>query len=487
MKLKYSALRFGSRRLVAVTVLATLGAVGCSSDNGPSSSVTEGAGNDAGSGSGSGDGGGGDASVAPSADWTMLGYDVGSTYFNTAEKKMSRDSAPQLDKAWEFDMGANASSVTGTPVIVGDTVYLASAGAYALKLDTGEQIWANQDVGATSSMAYDDGTLYLHDGTGVLHALSAEDGHELWSFKTDDQANLVGFSSPVVTEDYIIIGGSTLEEVSVPEAAFRGFVEAVKKDGTLGWKKYTVDEGAFGATLWSSVSVDPVEGIVFAATGNNHGPPATDTSDAFLAIPLADGSDFLWKKQIFEGDVWMQRGSGASSPDNDFGANPIVFDLDGKKLVAGGNKGGDFWVLDRTSGDILQKRNLCNPSGGNAFKGGVFVNGAWDGERLLAACNKLTGATLFGLDPSTLDIVWQRDVTGPVFGPISVANGVGFVGDNMTLQAFNTETGDVLKKFETEATIASAPAVSNGYVVFGSGMAWIQSTGGSKYYALKVP
>jgi outer membrane protein assembly factor BamB len=153
-------------------------------------------------------------------------------------------------------------------------------------------------------------------------------------------------------------------------------------------------------------------------------------------------------------------------------------------------------VVDRVTGEIIKQRNLGPIGLGTAFKGGVFVNGAWDGERLLVAVNGATstdprsqspaGTVLFALDPLTLDIVWERGVGPVVFGWISVANGVGFYGRDKVLEAFDTETGDALYTFETEATIATAPAVSNGYVIFGSGMSWVQSTPGNKYYALKV-
>jgi hypothetical protein len=47
----------------------------------------------------------------------------------------------------------------------------------------------------------------------------------------------------------------------------------------------------------------------------------------------------------------------------------------------------------------------------------------------------------------------------------------------------------VLFEFETEGTLCAAPAISDGYVVFGSGMSWAFGGGtpGTKYYALKVP
>jgi outer membrane protein assembly factor BamB len=374
--------------------------------------------------------------------------------------------------------------------------YLPTVGIIAVDVVTGNELWRNPDVGGTSSLALDGNVLYVHDGGGIIHALDIDNnGAELWQLPTAEGPGTVGFSSPVVTKDYVLVGGSTLEEIVPPAggAIFKGFVLAANKDGSLAWRKHTVTDPEKGATIWSTVSADESLGVIYAATGNNHGPPAGTTSDAFLAIPM-DGGDYKWTKQSVEGDIWML---GVGSPDYDFGANPIVFDYNDKKLVAGGNKGGDFWVLDRETGEILKQVNL---GPGGASRGGFFISGAWDGKHLLAACNLATStepgseqssaaeaAVLFALQPETLDIVWSRQVKGPVFGPISVANGVGLFGKNMTLQAFNTETGEVLKEFATDGSIASAPAVSNGYVVFGSGMSWQGATSGTKYYALKVP
>jgi polyvinyl alcohol dehydrogenase (cytochrome) len=438
-------------------------------------------------------------------DWTMFGYDLSSNFWNKAETKISKSSVQQLQKAWEFDA---QSSVTSTPVISGGRVYVTApistsnpdaGGLFAIDLASGSQIWRNAAAGTYSALALDNGVLYMNDPQGWLRAFDANDGHQLWELQTHEGAS--GFSSVVVTKDLVIIGGSSGEESSVPAggtATFRGFVLAAKKDGTLAWKTHTVEEPHTGCGVWSTPSVDEEAGVVFASTGNNYTGDASDTSDAFLAFPLADGARLLWKKQIFEGDVFIIAQSNGN-PDADFGANPVLFEVGDRKLVGGGNKGGDFWVLDRADGSIVAKRNL----GANAwspFKGGIFISGAWDGSSLLAVVNNATStgpgseetpadraATLFAFDPLTLDIKWERQVLGPAFSPITVANGVGFFGKDTTLQAFDTATGEVLLEFLTEATIASAPAISDGHVIFGSGMPWIQSVRGTKYYALKLP
>lgn len=386
--------------------------------------------------------------------------------------------------------------MTGTPVIADGKVYLVSNGVIALDLATGSVMWQRAGLEGTSSLALSDGVLYFYDQASVVHALAASDGTELWRHATTDIAGSSGLSSPVVTKDYVIVGSANNEETAPPPTGpeFRGYVEAIRKDGTPGWKTFTVEDPARGVSVWSTVSVDEALGVVYASTGNNHGPPATDTSDAFLAMPLSGGAGFRWTRQILSDDLWMLGGSG---PDADFGANPVLFEVRGEKLVAGGNKGGDFWVLDRASGDVIGRVNLGS---GSAFAGGVFVAVAWDGTHLLTVCNGATStepgsetgpmgrtAVLYALDPLTLDTVWARQVAGPVYGRITVANGVGFFGKDTTLQAFDTSTGAVLAEFSTEGTIATAPAVSDGYVVFGSGLDYVGAMQGTKYYALRVP
>jgi polyvinyl alcohol dehydrogenase (cytochrome) len=444
--------------------------------------------------------------AAKTLDWRSLGYDLSSTYWNRAETKITTSTAPNLEKVWEFD---TKGGVSGTAVISGGRVYVAAnpadpadptkGGVIAIELATGKEIWRNQTTAGSSSLALDGSVLYLHDSGGTIRALDVGDGHELWSAPTDSVGGVVGFSSPVVTKDFVLVATSSAEELILAAgmpATFRGAVFAVNKsDGSQAWRKPTVEPPGDGVGVWSTLSVDEEGGTVFAATGNNY-TVASNTSDAFLAIPLADGGNFKWTKQIHENDVYTTRQSNGN-PDADFGANPILFEVQGRALVAGGNKGGDVWVLDRATGDIVKERNL-GPS--NAARGGIFNNGSWDGSSLLFAVNGATStdprseqgsspSTLFALDPLTLDIKWERQIQGPSFSPITIANGVGFVGKNKTLHAFDTATGDVLFDFPTEGTLCAAPAISDGYVVFGSGMSWQfgGATPGTKYYAFKVP
>ena len=117
-------------------LLTSLIALGCSSSrtSAPGSPIARpDAAQDTGAGSGTG---------PSAADWTMLGYDLASTYWNQAETKISAKSARSLVEAWSFD---GAGGVTSTPVISAGRAYVLSQGLFALDLATGKPVWTNPD------------------------------------------------------------------------------------------------------------------------------------------------------------------------------------------------------------------------------------------------------------------------------------------------------------------------------------------------------
>jgi polyvinyl alcohol dehydrogenase (cytochrome) len=452
-----------------------------------------------------GAGGGGavqDASpvVPGSADWTMMGYDIRSTFHNAAETAITVANASSLELSWAVDVGG---TVTGAPAIVGDVAYAASgSGISALRVSDGSAIWAHVDDPAASSasVAYSEGVIYVQSVTGVVRALDAATGDRLWEHDPDDHPNIVGFSSPTIAGDLLLVGGGSAEVFVRPENnnyTFRGYTVALdKRTGDRVWKTFVVDPPHNGVSVWSSLSASIDERTAYASTGQNYFGEASLTSDAIFALSLDDGS-VKWVFQALAGDVWSI-GSPGTGPDYDFGANPIVYDIGDRKLIGAGQKSGDFWVLDRDTGTEVARRNL---GPGSALTGGIFTSGAFDGERILTACNGATstapgGATtrgavgtsvLYALDPLTLDILWERQLPDVNVAPITVANGVGFVGANRTLQAFDVETGEVLMSYEADGTIVSPPAVSDGRVIFGAGINYLFGTPATQVHALALP
>jgi polyvinyl alcohol dehydrogenase (cytochrome) len=449
--------------------------------------------------------------AAPSAraveGWTMLGFDLSSTFHNDAETSISADTADGLTVAWTFDAGGFVAS---TPAVSAGRVYVVSArGTFALDATTGAEIWRNTALGGTASPALAEGELYVNTGGAILHRLDPETGEIQWQAEIDAHERASGFSSPVLAGNLVIVGSSSTEEVIARDnATFRGSIVAFDRDtGREVWRHYTVDPPHNGVAMWSTPTIDLERGLVFGSTGNNYTEEAGPTSDSVFAVHLETG-EVAWNTQLSEGDVFTI--PNPRSPDSDFGTNPVLFEaeIDGERraLVGAGQKSGMFWVLDRETGDVVWSRQV---SGGSALIGGVFNNGAFDGERIIVAGNNgtssgpgsepsngasrplgganTTTSVLMAMDPATGDVLWERQLPAWVWAPITLANGVGYVSADSDLQAFNLATGERLALIDTEGTIATGAAIWDGRVYFGSGLAYLGTTLGTKLYALDVP
>jgi outer membrane protein assembly factor BamB len=427
-----------------------------------------------------GEGGPVTTTPAASSDWAMMGYDLGSTYNNTAETKLTKANAAMLTEAYTVDMGGN---VYGAPLQIGDKIYASGNTIRALNAADGTELWRAM-VGSTSSMAYANGVLYCNDNNGQIHAINALDGKELWKKPVDKQSS-DGSSSPLVAGDVILIGGSN-GGAELGGGVFRGYMSALKlMTGEIAWTTYTVPEGARGASMWSSPSADLALGLAFGGTGNNYGAPATDTSDAFIGFDLKAGT-IKWKNQRVMGDTF----GGGVGPDADFGANPVLFDtpIGGAmtKVVAAGNKGGKAHAVRRDDGMLLWERSLCGGSADGSR--GVFVNSSWSGKHVIIACNEGGPSTLYALDGATGNISWMRRLTSQVWGRLSIANGVGFVGVGSTLEVFDIDSGTTIKSFPSKGgTVAGTISISNGRVAFGEGLTWSGGRAGRTLTVLKVP
>lgn len=401
-------------------------------------------------------------------DWTTMGYDPGSTYFNAGETMLTKANAATLEVAWTADFGGN---VYGAALQVGEKIY-ASGGTTVRGFEaaTGKELW-KASVPSSSALSYAEGTLFINATNGKLVALNAETGAEVWAKSNGPGAD--GTSSAVVAGDMVIVGASS-GAVELTGGSFRGFALALnRKSGEQAWLTYTVPEGASGASFWSTLSADVAAGVVYGGTGNNYAPPATDTSDAIIAFDLKTGA-IKWKNQRIKDDVYPR--GGATGIDSDFGANPVLYEtmVNGTltKMVADGAKFGTIHGLQREDGKEVWTREIC--TGSAEGSNGIFTNFAWTGKHLLVACNAGTSATLFGIDAATGDVLWMRTVPGLVWGRTAVANGVGFAGVGKTLEVFDVDTGANIKTIPSKGgTVASTITVSRGRVAFGEGMSWL--------------
>jgi outer membrane protein assembly factor BamB len=417
------------------------------------------------------------------AFWNMMGHDSRNTYFQPEETLLTTRNAADLKEKWRFEV---KGFPPGSAVIAEGKVFVMASGAtFAIDLDTGNQLWMRDDITGTASLAYADGFVYAHTSAGAnLYKLSAADGSTQWGpvQSNPTQSRCDGTSSPIVAGKTVLVGHSCgVPEVTggADQLAARGGVEAFNTDdGSQLWTYWTVPEsGENGAMVWSTVSVDIDAGVVFAATGNNYS-LGGEHSDSIHAIDLESG-ERKWVTQVRSGDTWsLSSGMPTTGTDTDFGANPILVDIAGQKLVAAGDKGASFWALDRETGDKKWSYEKLSDSH-TPNNGGVLNNGASDGKYFYVASNDPSpsaGATA-GSQLHVLDVKTGEDAVPPkrldanVWGALSVTNELLFVPVNTVLQVYDKSTLELLNSFETGGTIAAgAAAIVDGNVVVKSGL-----------------
>lgn len=408
-----------------------------------------------------------------------------------------------LELDWVFAF-PNAGRARVQPTIAGDTLFTADQNGiiYALDVETGCELWQFQaDAEVRSVIALDTGangeatTLYFGDFAAEVYALDVATRRLLWRRKIDNFPVATITGSLSLAGDRIIVPLSSLEVVSAIDenyacCRFRGAVVALDKmTGDMLWKYYTVPLpqsrgvrengiekfGPSGAPVWTSPTIDEKRGLVYFGTGENYSRPATDTSDAIIALDLNDGS-VRWITQALKDDVWNAACGWEDKtncpvnkgPDYDFGAPPVLARLPGgRELLLAGQKSGRVYALSPEGGQIIWQRQV----GRGGIMGGIHWGMASDGTILYVPVSDISvypedshlapQSGLHAIDVETGDPIWSTlnpDVCGDVSwrcspgisAAVTLVNGLVFGGGlDGILRAYSSRDGSVLWEVET--------------------------------------
>lgn len=137
------------------------------------------------------------------------------------------------DPRWEYTLPRNRDFLA-SPVLADGTVYAAgntNGDIVALDAATGQEQWTfPADAVITATPTVHDGRVYAGalNGGATLHALSADDGTEQWTFEPAAQG--IG-SSPAIANGVIYVGAHNLDERIENEAG----LYAIDTSGTQQW------------------------------------------------------------------------------------------------------------------------------------------------------------------------------------------------------------------------------------------------------------
>ncbi|MCC8972637.1 PQQ-dependent dehydrogenase, methanol/ethanol family [Bradyrhizobium brasilense] len=183
--------------------------------------------------------------------WTTGGRDWRQSY-DSPLKQINKANVARLGHAWSSDV-EGSSWLEATPIVVDDVMYVSSISGivYALNAETGQQLW-RFDPGVASfaplyakaccgpnnrGVAFWKGHVYVAAFDGTLYALDAKTGGIIWRADTiaDRSRGYTSTGAPYIAGDLVVIGNAGAELDA------RGYISAYDiETGALAWRFFTV-------------------------------------------------------------------------------------------------------------------------------------------------------------------------------------------------------------------------------------------------------
>jgi polyvinyl alcohol dehydrogenase (cytochrome) len=382
-------------------------------------------------------------------DWPTWQRDTAGSRFNAAEWKINPATVGRLKLKWAYTFNRVPYARVGSqPAVTDGVLYVGAPDGKFVALDakSGKTKWSYDTLSVTgplpagASNFIRDGAavagdkVYFGDSTGRVFALYKRTGQLAWANQISTQPTSMMTSSPLVVDDRLYIGVSTLEagqgkNFNYPCCSHRGKVVSVDANtGKLIWEYYTVPPaqrigtwpsgaakfGPAGGNVWASPVADLRTHTIFLGTGNNTSGQAGDI-DSMLALDMKTGKP-RWKQQLTFPDTYTTAcelpdpgeycaGKGSTAHDWDIGATANVIEVHGRTLVTVGQKKGDFYAFDARTGKIVWKTALGNQ--GPMISAGVQWGSVYDGRYIYAATWYGHPSSLYALDPADGRIVWE--------------------------------------------------------------------------------
>ena len=342
----------------------------------------------------------------PSGEWRSYGASKTGTRFAAADQ-INLDNVTQLEKAWEIRTRV-PGEFKGTPIQVGDGLYLCTGQNIILSLDpdTGLERWrfdpdlqsarigfwdtcrgvTYYDVPDSNPSADCAERIFTATTDARLIAVDKETGLPCADFGVNGEISLLqgmgevipGFyfvtSPPTIANDVLVLGGWVLDNqmTEEPSGVVRGFNPLT---GELVWAWDMSREDRTGLpeegenytrgtpNVWSLTSADEELGLIYVPTGNGtpdyFGGHRTEAMDQYASsiVALDAGTGRVrWSFQTTHHDIW----------DYDVPSQPTLVDIpvDGviRKAVIVPTKRAEVFLLDRETGEpITEVAEIATP------------------------------------------------------------------------------------------------------------------------------
>jgi glucose dehydrogenase len=416
-------------------------------------------------------------------------------------KQINTANIASLKLKWVFPI--SYFGLETTPLAADGVLYVTGPNeVFALDALTGAAIWhysrppsaglvGDAKLGTNRGVAIlRDKVFFVTDNAHLL-ALDRATGQLLWEtpMPADQHQPYGGTTAPLIVDDTVIAG------VAGGDHGIRGFVAAFNPDnGALVWRLWTVPTPTLGGSTWLTGSYDPSSDTLYWPTGNPW--PDGDDRDrpgdnlytnCVLALNAKTG-ELKWHYQFTPHDL---KDRDATEPNV---LVDTVYKGSPSKLLLHADRNGFFYVLDRTTGEVLLAKPFLRrvdwassiaPDGKPVVtdpRGCPSDAANWDSTAFspetrlyyfmaLEECiGKPTGYPdqtgqrfLRAVNIDTGEIAWEVPQAGPAraktwSGILSTAGGLIFYGQpNGGFTAADQRTGKTLWQFPTNVRMKASP------------------------------
>ena len=447
-----------------------------------------------------------ESDLRPGSNWTSKGNGPLNKRYQK-NTNINSSNIKNLNLKWSFRLkGWDARS---QPIAIGNLILAATKDTlYALDSDTGCAFWTFKSPSAFRvSPAYGKEAglfVFAVDQELITYKLDLLEGILVWKTRLPRESEWnLSSGSISITNSHLIIPISTVETIAPLNPMYEccntsgGIAKVDIQTGELIWyhriekpaelvgkvrvtrtKKYAPS----GSAVWNTPGIDLARNLVFFGTGQSLQSPASEFSDAIIALDLTTG-ERVWSTQTLAGDAYnvacevpMARQWGCpveNGPDFDFGASVIKsFTSNKEEIYLAGQKSGWAFGMKPSNGEIIWKNRI----GMGGVLGGIHTGMATDDKRLYVANSDRASLRKYDWDPKpgvyalnidTGEIIWtfpldddckkRNEVTdgnGNCFkgfsAPPSVGSDVVFAGAlDGRLYGIGKETGKYLWEFDT--------------------------------------
>ena len=305
-------------------------------------------------------------------DWlTYNGSYSGNRY--SPLKQINTSNISSLKLKWIFPI--QYFGLETTPLAAGGVLYVTGPNqVFALDADTGSPIWhysrpvssgmvGDAELGTNRGVSILRDKVFFVTDNAHLVALQRATGKLVWEVPlAPKRQNYGGTTAPLVVDDMVIAGVSGADE------GIRGFIAAFRADtGALVWRHWTIPRGgeagietwergepvAGGGSTWLTGSYDPSSDTLYWSTGNpypdgdDRGRPGDNLyTNCVLALDARTGK-LKWSYQFTPHDL---KDRDATEPNV---LVDTVYKGQPRKLLLHADRNGFFYVLDRTTGELL--------------------------------------------------------------------------------------------------------------------------------------